>query len=81
MPIRKMSAAEVAADLGDRIARGEYGPAGSQMPRRRELAELYDVGMTTIAKVVLLLKERNLVEGVQGHAAYVAQGAVRQRHT
>lgn len=73
-----MSAADVAFDLGERIKAGDYGPAGTQLPRRLDLAQLYDVGLTTIAKVIILLKERGLVEGVQGHAAYVATDAVRE---
>lgn len=73
-----MGARDIAADLGERIAGGEYGQPGTKLPKRQELAELYGVGLTTIAKVILLLKERGLVEGVQGHAAYVAMGAVRK---
>lgn len=75
---KPMSARQIADDLGGRITGGEYGPPGTKMPKRAELAELYSVGMTTIAKVILLLKERGLVDGVQGHASYVSTGAVRE---
>lgn len=72
---RPMSARQIADDLGARIAGGEYGPPGTKLPKRTELAALYSCGLTTVAKAILLLKERGLVEGVQGHAAYVATGA------
>lgn len=70
-----MSARQIADDLGARIAGGEYGPPGTKLPKRTEFAELYSCGLTTIAKAILLLKERGLIEGVQGHASYVAMNA------
>lgn len=69
MPI-PMSATDIAADLTERIRDGEY-PAGSQLPTYRELMRLYDVGYTTIATVMLMLRERGVVVGVPGRGTYV----------
>jgi GntR family transcriptional regulator len=67
-----MSSADIAADLTERIRRGEY-PPGSQLPTYASLAALYNVGVTTIAKVMVLLKERQVVVGVQGHGTFVPE--------
>lgn len=79
MPI-PMSSAEVADDLEDRIRTGEYRP-GSRMPTHRELAVLYDMGMTTITNVMRVLRERGLVVGRQGKAVYVAERLPPRRRT
>lgn len=67
-----MSSQDIAADLTERIRRGEY-PPGSQLPPYRVLAGLYGVGMTTIAKVMTLLRERGVVVGVPGRGTYVPE--------
>lgn len=72
MPAVPMSAAQIVEDLTARIADGDYGPAGTQLPTYEHLAALYSVGMTTIAKVVLLLKVRGVVVTVQGRGTFVA---------
>lgn len=64
MPI-PMSAAQIADDLADRIRGGEY-PRGTKLPTYRELMDLYDVGYTTAATVVIMLKERGVVVGAPG---------------
>lgn len=76
MPAMPMSAAQVAEDLAARIVAGEYGPPGTQLPRYEDLAELYSVGMTTVAKVIMILKMQKLVSSVQGKGTFVAMGAV-----
>ncbi len=72
MPVVPMSAAQIADDLAARIADGDYGPPGTQLPTYQQLATLYSVGMTTIAKVVLDLKWRGVVVAVQGRGTFVA---------
>lgn len=78
MPAMPMSAAQVAEDLAARIQAGEYGVAGTQLPRYEDLAELYSVGMTTVAKVIMVLKMQRLVVSVQGKGTFVAEGAIRE---
>jgi DNA-binding GntR family transcriptional regulator len=65
-----MSAEQIAADLTDRIRRGEY-KAGGQLPPYRVLAELYGVHFSTIARVMTLLRERRVVIGVPGRGVFV----------
>jgi GntR family transcriptional regulator len=70
-----MNAAEIAEDLTERIRAGEY-PSGTKLPSYRELGELYSVGFSTIAKVVLLLRERGIVVGVPGRGVYVPEDVI-----
>jgi GntR family transcriptional regulator len=67
-----MSAAQIADDLADRIRAGEY-PPGSQMPTYRALMGLYGVGYTTIATVILMLRQRGTVVGVPGRGVFVPE--------
>jgi DNA-binding GntR family transcriptional regulator len=69
MPI-PMSAAQIADDLTDRIKRREYAP-GEQLPTYRELMGLYNVGYTTVATVILMLRERGVVVTVPGRGTFV----------
>lgn len=55
-------------------------PPGSRMPTHRELAVLYDMGMTTITNVMRVLRERRLVVGRQGKAVYVVERLPPKRH-
>jgi DNA-binding GntR family transcriptional regulator len=66
-----MTGAEVAADLTDRIRRGDYKP-GDKLPYARELAEMYDISVATAQRVYSLLQERGIVVGRQGKGVYVA---------
>lgn len=75
MPI-PMSAMQIADDLAERIRGGEY-PPGSKLPSYRDLMDLYDVGYTTIATVIVILKERGAVVGVQGRGVFVPEGRRR----
>lgn len=68
-----MNAAQIARDLADRIARGEYGEPGTQLPTYAALAALYSVGESTIAKAILLLRERGVIVGVPGRGTFVAE--------
>lgn len=69
---KRLSAFEIADDIADRIASGEY-PPGSRLPRYLDLSNLYGVGATTISVVIALLKDRGLVEGEQGKGVFVAE--------
>jgi DNA-binding GntR family transcriptional regulator len=71
-----MSAMQIADDLAERIRGGEY-PPGSKLPSYRDLMDLYDVGYTTIATVIVILKERGAVVGVQGRGVFVPEGRRR----
>lgn len=68
---RPMSAEEIAADMADRIRKGDYVP-GQKLETHRRLAEMYDVSISTITKVMLILRMMGLVEGSQGRGVYVA---------
>ncbi len=59
-------------DLTARIAAGEYGSAGAQLPTYHALARLYSVGFGTIARVILVLRERGVVIGIPGRGTFVA---------
>jgi GntR family transcriptional regulator len=72
VPKIPLSTSEIAADLTERIRKGEYEP-GSKLPSGPELAALYDVSLSGAARVYLILKERGVVVGRQGKGIYVAQ--------
>lgn len=72
VPAIPMTGSEIVADLTERIRNGQY-PPGTKLPSARELADLYEVSVSTIQRVVALLQERGLVVGQQGRGVYVAQ--------
>ncbi len=67
---------EVAADLRAKIRDGTY-PAGSRLPTRRQLAEQYDVGTTSVDTAMMLLRAEGLVRGHPGKGVYVAESPIR----
>lgn len=67
-----MSAEAIVADLTDRIRRGEYKP-GVQLPTYQVLADLYNVSTGTIARVMIVLRERGVVVGVPGRGTFVPE--------
>lgn len=68
---RHLTYREIAADLADRIMRGEYPPR-SRLPSYHELAALYDVGYQTAARAVRVLREQyGMAYGEQGRGLYV----------
>ena len=68
-----LSAEAIADDLADRIERGDRDhEPGSRLPSYLEMANLYGVSVSTIANVVVRLKERGLVVGAQGRGVFVA---------
>jgi DNA-binding GntR family transcriptional regulator len=72
VPKIPMNAEQIARDLTDRIAGGEYGEPGSQLPTYASLTELYSVSESTITKVIGLLRERGIVVGVPGRGTFVS---------
>jgi GntR family transcriptional regulator len=62
---KPMTHPEIAADVQDRIERGEY-PPGSAIPSYRKMAELYSVSESTAGKAIALLRERGLIEAWPG---------------
>jgi GntR family transcriptional regulator len=73
VPKIPMNADQIARDLTDRIAAGEYGEPGTQLPTYAALAELYSVSESTVTKVIGLLRERGVVVGVPGRGTFVAE--------
>lgn len=71
MPV-PMSYRRIAEDLKERIEAGEY-PPGSKLPSYKELARLYSVHVSTVARVVALLADRGLVEGSPGRGVFVKE--------
>lgn len=67
-----MSAEAIADDLTARIRAGEYKP-GTQLPTYATLGNLYNVGQTTVAKVMTILRERGVVVGVPGRGVFVPE--------
>lgn len=65
-----MTAEQIADDIADRIKRGEY-KAGEQLPPYRVLADLYGVHVSTVARVMLILRARGTVVGVPGRGVFV----------
>lgn len=67
---QRLSAAEIADDIRDRINSGEY-PPGSRLPSHPKLAELYDVHYATIQRAMTILRVRGDVRGEQGRGVFV----------
>ncbi|MET8043405.1 winged helix-turn-helix domain-containing protein [Micromonospora sp. NPDC005215] len=72
MPIPTGGYREVAEDLAARIKSGEY-VAGERLPTYNELADLYDVSVTTVQRAIIVLQTRGLVVGLQGRGLWVAE--------
>lgn len=70
MAIRRLTFSQIADDIAERIASGEYEPNG-QLPSNRQLAELYSVSVATIDKVHIVLRNRGLTYGVPGRGVFV----------
>lgn len=69
-PIRRMTSEQIADDIADRIASGEY-PPHTRLPSKRDLADLYSVSTGTIAEVQRRLRERGLTYAVPGAGVFV----------
>lgn len=67
---RRLTYGEIAHDLAERIAIGDY-PPGSKLPSYTELGQLYDVSYATVHRAVRILRERQLVYGEPGRGVFV----------
>ncbi|WP_026455554.1 GntR family transcriptional regulator [Saccharomonospora iraqiensis] len=61
---------QVAADVRDRIAAGEYGP-GDRLPSEREMVESYGASRLTIREALNLLRAEGVVVTEQGRGVFV----------
>ncbi|MGB6104103.1 MAG: FadR/GntR family transcriptional regulator [Pusillimonas sp.] len=66
----KSLAAQLSADLGDRIARGELKP-GDKLPSEHEMVASYGVSRTVVREAVSSLKSAGLVSARQGVGVFV----------
>ncbi|WP_327026177.1 winged helix-turn-helix domain-containing protein [Micromonospora sp. NBC_01739] len=62
----------IANEISSQIKSGERAP-GEKLPSTRQLAEQYGVHISTIHRVMSLLKDRELVEGHPGKGVYVTE--------
>lgn len=69
-----LSARQIADDLVDRIAHGEY-TAADQIPSYARAAQLYDVSVSTVKRAYLLLSDRGVVRGEPGRGVFVNPAA------
>lgn len=63
---------DVAEAIEARIHRGEY-PPGSKLPTYIELAVEFEVGYTTVAKSIALLRDRGIVYGAPPRGVFVSE--------
>jgi len=68
----------IAEALQDAIATGVYRP-GQRIPSYTQLCATYGVGLTTVQRAIMVLRERGLVVGVPGRGVYVAEPRPRRR--
>lgn len=62
----------VVRDLAAQIADGKLCP-GDPLPSYRQLADLYQVHVSTVQRALMILRDRGLVQGQQGKGTYVAE--------
>ncbi|MFI6244314.1 GntR family transcriptional regulator [Micromonospora sp. NPDC050795] len=72
MPTERVDYRRIANEIADKIKSGELAP-GEKLPSTRELAEQHHVHISTINRVMTILKDRELVEGFPGKGVYVAE--------
>ncbi|MET8267515.1 winged helix-turn-helix domain-containing protein [Micromonospora arida] len=72
MPTEKVDYRRIATEIAEKIKSGELAP-GAKLPSTRELAEQHGVHISTINRVMTILKDRELVEGYPGKGVYVAE--------
>ncbi|MFE3175858.1 GntR family transcriptional regulator [Amycolatopsis sp. NPDC059090] len=69
---------QVAADLREKIAAGQYAP-GDQLPSERELVDVYSVSRPTVRDAVDVLRREGLVIAEHGRGVFVRPPASIQR--
>ncbi|MFX0593382.1 winged helix-turn-helix domain-containing protein [Melissospora conviva] len=67
---------ELLEDLLRRIEEGELRP-GSQIPSTKELAEHYNLSLSTIHRAVATLRKRGILVGRPGRGVFVAENQPR----
>lgn len=72
VPVRKLTYRQIADDLAERIAKGEYAP-GARLPSYAQLAVLYDVSVSTTSRAIALLTDRGIVEGASGRGVFIPE--------
>ena len=70
IPVPRLTYRGIADDLAARMGSGEY-PAGAQLPSYAQIAELYDVSISTAQRAILVLTERGLVVSEPGRGVFV----------
>ncbi|MFV2021510.1 winged helix-turn-helix domain-containing protein [Micromonospora sp. LOL_023] len=63
---------QIADDLEQRIAAGEF-PPGAKLPSRRELIEHYDVTAPVIDRAMQNLRTKGITETLPGVGVFVAE--------
>jgi GntR family transcriptional regulator len=63
---------ELIKDLLRRIEVGEFQP-GTKIPSTQQLADHYDVSVSTIHRAVATLREQGLLVGRPGRGVFVAE--------
>lgn len=71
MPPRHQSYRDIADDIEARIHRGEYRP-GEKLPSAQGFADLYSVSKSTAERALMVLRDRDLIEGVPGLGTFVS---------
>jgi GntR family transcriptional regulator len=71
-PSKRLAYVKVADDITAKIASGELAP-GARLRSERDLADDYQVSVDTIRRAAELLRERGLIETVQGSGTYVVE--------
>lgn len=70
MPPARLSYRQIAQDLAERIAAGEY-PPGSLLPSYAALAAMYSCSVTTAQSALRLLRDRGLTRSEPGVGTFV----------
>lgn len=73
MPEHTPDYERVANDIRSKIRTGEL-PAGTQLPTKTRLMDLYEVGGSAVDTAMLLLRNEGYVIGHQGKGRFVAEG-------
>lgn len=70
MPPTRLTYRQIADDLAERIATGEY-PPGTKLPSYSQLASIYSCSVTTAQAALRVLRERGLTYSELGRGTYV----------
>lgn len=77
MPFPESKYRTVVDSITRAIASGELAE-GARVPSVRELAEQYEVSLSTVERAIPVLEDRELIHGQQGRARFVSEGAQRR---